>query len=96
MKHINNPDGTAVIQATVKEFAEIIGEDYLVATGITKWLVNNEAVKVVGKVPAEGGRGKPNTLFEYPQKIDLDFWPDTENGTEVADVEQGAQQAALD
>lgn len=111
MKQVNTPDGS-FIHATIKEFSAIIGEDYLVATGITKWLVNNEVVKPVGKQPCETGRGKPSIIFEYPQKVDLDFWPDTENSQSEGEnsqlnnipevdgtnsvVEQSIAQAALD
>jgi hypothetical protein len=100
MKQHNTPDGS-FIHATVKEFADIIGEDYLVATGITKWLVNNEVVKAVGKQSCPTGKGKPAIIFAYPQKVDLDFWPDGENTTPVVDgtslaIEQSVTQASLD
>lgn len=66
---------------TIKEFAAVIGEDYIVASSFIKVLVGAGAAKEVGKRPAEGGKGKPSTVYEIDREIELELWQE-ENQTE--------------
>jgi hypothetical protein len=60
---------------TIKEFADIIGEDYPVATAMIKLLVRTEQAKAVGKQKLpDGQRGKPSVIYEIPNEADFAFW----------------------
>ena len=52
---------------TVKQLAELIGEDYIVATAFMKVLVKVGAAKEVGK--QSSGRGKPSSIFEVQNEF---------------------------
>lgn len=71
---------------TIKEFANVIGEDYPVASALVGVMVKIGAAKEVGKraMPA-GVRGKPSTEYEIPQDLDLRFWGENEVGNEAAE-----------
>lgn len=68
---------------TIKEFAAVIGEDYVVASSFVKILVSAGAAKAVGKRPAEGGKGKPNTVYEIEREVELELWQE-ENEIETS------------
>ena len=59
---------------TVKQLAELIGEDYLIATAFMKVLVKVGAAKEVGKQSAAGGRGKPSSVFEVQNEFECVLW----------------------
>ena len=60
---------------TVKELAESLNENYLTVSSIIKFLVKIGAVKEVGKeVRAEKTKGKPSTVYEVPNLVELIFW----------------------
>lgn len=68
---------------TIKEFGEIIEQDYLTATALVKLMVKVGAAKEVGKRTVDGQRGKPSVVFEIAQDFDLSFWPDEDTVNEV-------------
>lgn len=58
---------------TKKEFAELIGEDYVIASNLVAFLVSKGLAKKTGSRPAVGGKGKPADLFEVPLNVALTF-----------------------
>ena len=71
---------------TVKQLAELIGEDYIVATSFMKVLVKIGAAKEVGKQSAAGGRGKPSSVFEVQNEFECVLWE--ANAPETVSAEQ--------
>jgi predicted transcriptional regulator len=61
------------MKLTIKQLAEKTGQDYLVVTGVVKFLVSKGLAKEVDKVKAEGGKGKPSIVYEIPEKAELSF-----------------------
>jgi hypothetical protein len=58
---------------TIKQFSEKIGQDYMVTSNLVKFMVNKGLAKEVGKVVAEGQRGKSPSIFEIPDKLEISF-----------------------
>jgi len=79
---------------TVKQLSKELGCEYLEASSLIKLLVNQGVVKEVGKLPATGGRGKPSSIFEIPNEVELVFWED--NQTETIDESSDAVTGAGD
>lgn len=71
-------DGVPVKLMTTKELAESLGVEYVKVSGLVATLVKQGAIKKVGTRPAEGGRGKPSDVFEFPSVIELVFWQEQE------------------
>ena len=69
---------------TVKEFAELLGVDYLTASAFIKILVKNGVAKENGKMPSPGGKGKPSTIYAIENEATLVFWEDEESVPEIA------------
>lgn len=64
-------------QVTIKELAEALGEDYQTVAALIKFLVNQGVVKAVGhRANPAGTKGKPSTVYEVPNEIELVFWED--------------------
>lgn len=63
-------------QVTIKEFASMIDEDYIVASALMKLLEKMEAAVPVGTRKTEGQRGKPSLIYEIDQEVVLEFWQD--------------------
>ena len=61
---------------TIKEFSEIIQQDYLTTTALVKLMVTVGAAKEVGSNKVEGQRGKPSKFYEIEKDFDLEFWQD--------------------
>jgi hypothetical protein len=61
-------------QMTVSEFAESIKHDYQTTSAFVKVLMGIGAAREVGKRPQAGGRGKPSTIYEFDQEIELALW----------------------
>jgi len=72
-------------QMTVAEFAQSIQHDYQTTSAFVKVLMGIGAAREVGKRPQAGGRGKPSTIFEFDQEIELALW-ENEVAPEVAPV----------
>lgn len=57
---------------TTQEIANVLGVDYLIATGLIRYLRQKGIAKEVGKVPSKG-KGKPSTVFSMPATVTLEF-----------------------
>ena len=69
-------DGVKVKLMTIKELSESLGVDYIKASGLVACLVEQGAIKCVGSKSMEGKRGKPSSVYEFPEVIELCFWQD--------------------
>lgn len=73
---------------TIAEFQAMLGEgyDYLMVSAFVKFLVKSGVAKEVGKkaMPA-GQRGKPSTVYEIPNEVEIVFW-DNADGSETVPV----------
>ena len=87
---MNPNDKTAVL--TAKEFGELIGADYLSATALLKYMVKHGIAQEAGKRAAEGGRGKPSSLFSVPDSAELVFWEP--NGEAVEATPEAAPEVS--
>ena len=80
---------------TIKEFATLISEEYVVAASLMKFLVKTGVAKEVGKQKnPEGVRGKPSVIYEVPNDAALVFFDEeeakqnAEEGAEFVETEQ--------
>lgn len=78
-------------QITIKEFAEMVDVDYIVASSVMKFLEKVEAAVPIGTRSTPGQRGKPSLVYEVDQEVVLEFWQD-----EVAPVEIVSQAAVAE
>lgn len=58
---------------TTQEFADLVGVEYLTASGLLRYLKDTGVAKEVDKRPAKGGRGKPSTVYSVPSVVTLTF-----------------------
>jgi hypothetical protein len=58
---------------TTTEFAELIGTEYAVASGVLRYLKEKGIATDGGQRPAKGGKGKPSILFKVPKTVTLKF-----------------------
>lgn len=68
---------------TIKEFSEIIQQDYLATTALVKLMVTVGAAKEVGSNKVEGQRGKPSKVYEIWSSFEVDFWKDEDAEKEI-------------
>lgn len=61
---------------TIKEFSEIIQQDYLVTTALVKLMVTVGAAKENGKKSTPGQKGRASTVYEIEKDFELEFWQD--------------------
>ncbi len=61
---------------TIKELAEIIGQDYLVTSSLVKVMIAAGAAKAIGKRPhvVAGTKGKTSTVYEVENEFTLVLW----------------------
>ena len=57
------------MKLTIKEFAEKIGVEYVVASSVLRFMVDKGQAVVVGKITK--GRGKPTLVYEVPEKVEI-------------------------
>lgn len=57
---------------TTQEIAVVLGVDYIVATGLIRYLRQKGIAKEVGTRPTKG-KGKPSTIFSVPATVTLEF-----------------------
>jgi len=75
MNNTFNENDPTLAKLTVKDLAELIGQDILVTNGLIKFLESQGQVKNIGKVPmTPGQRGKPSTLWAIPSEITMVLW----------------------
>jgi len=72
---------------TIKEFSEIIQQDYLTTTALVKLMVSVGAAKEIGNRKIDGQKGKPSKVYEIEKDFDLEFWQENEPVETVAVVE---------
>jgi hypothetical protein len=68
---------------TIKEFSEIIQQDYLATTALVKLMVTVGFAKEVGSNKVEGQRGKPSKIYEIESSMEVEFWQNEEDETAV-------------
>lgn len=56
---------------TVKQLAEAIGVEYLMASSLVKLMVSKGVAKAVDKLPSEKGKGKPSVIYEIPDSFEI-------------------------
>ena len=71
---------------TIKEFSEIIQQDYLATTALVKLMVTVGAAKEVGQRKIAGVRGKPSSVYEIDKDFELEFWQDETEKVENPEV----------
>lgn len=72
---------------TIKQLAELMEEDYQTVSALVKLLVSQGVVKEVGKqVMPAGTKGRSATIYSIPNEVELVFWEDKENGSEVENM----------
>lgn len=76
-------------QVTIKEFAEMVDVDYIVASSVMKFLEKVAAAVPIGNRSVEGKRGKPSIVYELDQEVVLEFWQN-ENSPAVETLSQAA------
>lgn len=60
-------------ESTVGEFASKINQEYAVAAALIKFLQSIGKAKEIGKRPAKGGKGKPSSIFQIEEKLDVNW-----------------------
>jgi hypothetical protein len=60
-------------QATTKEFAAKIKQEYAVAAAILKYMESLGKAKEIAKRPAVGGKGKPSSVYQIESSLNVDF-----------------------
>jgi hypothetical protein len=73
-------------ELTIKEFSEIIQQDYLATTALVKLMVTVGAAKECGSPTVAGQRGKPAKIYEIWPEFSVDFWQEPEQDTPVENV----------
>ena len=69
---MNMKDGPNEL-TTVAQFAEKQGIDYVLASGLIRYLEAKGIAKKGGQQPPKGGKGKPSTLYVVPTTVTLNF-----------------------
>jgi hypothetical protein len=62
-----------MFQATTKEFAAKINQEYAVAAAIIKFMETLGKAKEIAKRPAAGGKGKPSAVYQIESNLNVDF-----------------------
>jgi hypothetical protein len=73
-------------ELTIKEFSEIIQQDYLATTALVKLMVMVGSAKEVGKRTIEGKKGKPSTIYSIEKDFELEFWQDEPEKVENIEI----------
>ena len=71
---------------TIKEFAELTGMEYAMASQVIALMVDVGQAKAVGKKPAEGGRGKPSVIYEIAAVASFQFWDEVTGEENKSDI----------
>jgi len=71
---------------TIKEFSEIIQQDYLATTALVKLMVTVGFAKEVGSNKVEGQRGKPSKIYQIESSMEVEFWQEPEQDTPVETI----------
>lgn len=66
-------DNNMAVKFTVKEFASTNTVTPLAAQGLITYLVAKGLVKKVDKQRTANGKGKPSTVYEFPDELTLKF-----------------------
>jgi hypothetical protein len=77
---------------TIKQLAEALQTDYLAASALVKFFVEQGIAKKVGNLVVEGQRGKPSAIYEIPNVVELVFWDEDEANKELAEITEGAPE----
>lgn len=70
---------------TIKEFSEIIQQDYISTTALVKLMVMVGAAKHVGQRKVDGQKGKPSSVYEIWPSFEVDFWKEPEQDENTID-----------
>jgi len=71
---------------TIKEFAEITGMEYAMASQVIALMVDVEQAKATGKKSIEGQRGKPSVTYEIPAVVSFQFWDEVTGEENKSDI----------
>lgn len=61
------------MHVTVNDLAHNINVEYPTAMALIKLMEAQGVAKVSGKRPTLTGKGKPSTIYEIPEKFEIDF-----------------------
>jgi len=71
---------------TIKEFSEMIQQDYLATTALVKLMVTVGSAKPVGQRKVDGQKGKPSTVYAIEKDFEVEFWQDEPEKVENTEI----------